>query len=622
MHQSIIIGLAIIVVLGIAAQWLAWRFKLPAILLLLLAGFLAGPVTGLIHPDELFGELLFPLVSLAVGIILFEGGLSLRFSEISEVKGIVRLLITLGALITWAVIAFASYTILDLNTQLSVLLGAVLVVTGPTVVIPLLRQVRPSQQVSSILKWEGILIDPIGATLAVLVFEGIIDGGPENQITAIGILTGIIITLLVGTLIGAAFAFLLVQFLKRNWIAKFLESAVALMVVLAAFALSNELRTESGLMAATVMGIILANQKQANISHIASFKEELGILLLSGLFIILAARVNLQALITIVWTDVAFIIVVLFIARPLSVLASTLFSKLPRKEKFFLAAMAPRGIVAVAVASLFAIELGEAGFSGAEQLVNVTFAVVVGTVVFYSLIARPLANALDIVQKHPQGSLIVGAHHWARQIGVVLQEAGFDVWLVDTNGRHIENALSAGLPAYHESITSDGILDELPISNIGRILAMTDNDELNALAALRFGEWVGEDHTYQVAPVQKSEHKPISQTLRGHILFGDEFSFGELERCHFEGHQVQLIEQNAAEMLETYAEEGRFALVLFVLTSDDRLLVSTCANPLKPKAGQGAICLVGATANHGLTAEELVGVASGGVASGEFASGG
>ena len=216
MHQSIILGLAVIVILGIMAQWLAWRFKLPAILLLLVFGFMAGPVTGLIHPDELFGELLFPLVSLSVAIILFEGGLGLRLREIRGVQGVVRLLISLGALVTWGIISLASYFILGLDLELAVLLGAVLVVTGPTVVIPLLRQVRPSRQVSSILKWEGILIDPIGATLAVLVFEGIVDGGATHQLTILSILTGIMLTLIVGTAVGAVFAFLLIQFLKRN----------------------------------------------------------------------------------------------------------------------------------------------------------------------------------------------------------------------------------------------------------------------------------------------------------------------------------------------------------------------------------------------------------------------
>ncbi len=592
MQESIIIGLAIIIFLGITAQWLAWRFKIPAILLLLIFGFVAGPLTGLIRPDELLGDLLFPYVSVSVAIILFEGGLSLKIKELRGVEGVVRLLITVGALITWGIVSLAAYTVLKLDLMMSVLLGAILVVTGPTVVIPLLRQARPTRRVGSILKWEGILIDPIGATLAVLVFEGIIEGGPGHQLTLISILTGIVVTLLVGTIVGALLAFILVQFLKRNWVASFLETAVALMMVLVAFAISNHLRTESGLMAVTVMGIILANQKQANISHITSFKEELGVLLLSALFIVLAARVDLNALVQVAWQEVVFLAIIILVARPLSVFASTLFSKIPRNEKIYIAAMAPRGIVAVAVASLFAIELEEAGFVAAQQLVNNTFTVVVGTVLFYSLLARPLAVKLKLTEEHPQGTLIVGAHHWARQIAVALQDAGIDVWLVDTNSRHIENAIDAGLKTYQESIMADGILDDLPLESIGRLLAVTDNGELNALAAVRFGEWLGGENVFQIVPGQRGRPQHITERLRGRLLFGEEMTFAELERGYYRGTQIVLFKENAGEQIATCIEQEIPLVVLFVVTEDGRLLVSTTDKPLMPKAKQGAIVLL------------------------------
>ncbi|MFN2161616.1 MAG: cation:proton antiporter [Candidatus Promineifilaceae bacterium] len=592
MQESIIIGLAIIIFLGISAQWLAWRFKIPAILLLLIFGFVAGPLTGLIRPDELLGDLLFPYVSVSVAIILFEGGLSLRINELRGVEGVVRLLITVGALITWGIVSLAAYTILRLDLMMSVLIGAILVVTGPTVVIPLLRQARPTRRVGSILKWEGILIDPIGATLAVLVFESIIEGGPGNQLTIVSILTGIVVTLLVGTIVGALMAFVLVQFLKRNWIATFLETAVALMMVLVAFAVSNYLRTESGLMAVTVMGIVLANQKQANISHITSFKEELGVLLLSALFIVLAARVNLDALVQVVWQEVVFLVIIILVARPLSVFISTLFSKIPRNEKIYIAAIAPRGIVAVAVASLFAIELEEAGFLAAQQLVNNTFTVVVATVLFYSLLARPLAAKLKLTEEHPQGTLIVGAHHWARQMATAIQSAGIDVWLVDTNGRHIENAIDAGLKTYQESIMADGILDDLPLESIGRLLAVTDNGELNALAAVRFSEWLGSENVYQLVPAQGGQPQQFTERLRGRLLFGEDMTFAELERGYYRGTQVVLFKEDAFEKIAACIEQGIPAVVLFVVTQDGHLLVSTIDKPLMPKAGQGAIVLL------------------------------
>ena len=592
MHQSIIIALAIIVALGITAQWLAWRFKIPSILLLLIFGFIAGPVTGFIHPDELFGELLFPFVSVSVAIILFEGGLSLKYNELRGVEGVVQLLISLGALVSWAIVSVAAYYILQLELVLAILIGAVLVVTGPTVVIPLLRQVRPSSRVSSVLKWEGILIDPVGATLAVLVFESIIEGGPGHQITFVNILTGIVVTLLIGTVIGIASAYLLMQFLKRDWIAPFLETAVAMMAVLAAFALSNELRAESGLMAVTVMGIFLANQKKANVSHITAFKEELGILLLSVLFIVLAARVNLDALVQVIWQEVAFLVVIILVARPLSVFASTLFSKVPRNEKIFMSAMAPRGIVAVAVASLFAIELEEFGFENAEQLVNITFTVVVGTVLVYSLTAQPLARLLNLTQKHPEGTLIVGAHHWARQIALAIKEAGLDVWLVDTNSRHIENARNAGLIAVQDSIMADGVLDDLPLENIGHSIAVTANSELNALSAVRFSEWLGYDNVYQLSPVRQGTAQTITDRLRGRILFSENATYNYLENLYYRGAQVVLLEGNGVEMLSIYKDKGIFALVLMVIKEDGRLIISCADDPQMPEPGEKAIVFV------------------------------
>ncbi|MCL4264040.1 MAG: cation:proton antiporter [Anaerolineae bacterium] len=588
MAQPIVVGLAIILGLGIIAQWLAWRFKIPSILLLLLFGFLAGPVFGLIHPNEMFGELLFPFVSLSVAIILFEGGLSLKWGETEEVRGVLRLLISVGAFVTWVLASLAAYFILDMEALLAILLGAVLVVTGPTVVIPLLRQIRPSRRVGSILKWEGILIDPIGATLAVLVVEAILGGGAQPTLNFFHIAQGIVVTLLVGTAVGLVAGWLLVEFLRRDWIAPFLETAVALMMVLAAFALSNEFAAESGLMAATIMGIVLANQKKADVRHITAFKEELGVLLLSVLFIVLAARVNLSAISGILLPEMAFLAVLILVVRPLAVWVSAIGSKLSNREKLFVAALAPRGIVAVAVASLFALELEEVGFAGADQLVNITFLVVVGTVVVYSLTASPLARRLGLVQEHPQGVLIVGAHNWARQMALTLQEAGFEVWLVDANGGRVEIAHHLGLTAIHDSILSDAILDELPLERIGRILALTANSELNTLACLRFGEWLGDDHVYQLMPVRDDAPEQVDENLLGWLLFGPEVSYNLLDRLYYNG--ARAVCQPITEAADIFYEPA--AILLFVITAEHRLRLPTITHPITPRTGETAVYLM------------------------------
>lgn len=588
--QSVAIGLAAIVVLGISAQWFAWRLKIPSILLLLVFGFIAGPVLGYIHPDELFGDLLFPFVSLSVAIILFEGGLSLKMDELGGVESVVRLLITLGALVSWAVVSLAGIFILNLDVLLAVLLGAVLVVTGPTVVIPLLKQIRPIARVSSVLKWEGILIDPVGATLAVLVFEAILDGA-SGPLTLWNIVSGIIITLLIGTVIGSGFALVIVQLMKRNWIAPFLETAMVVMAVVAAFTLSNGLRAEAGLMAVTIMGIILINQKQVNIGHIVHFKEELVVLLLSVLFIVLAARVELDAFLQIDWRDFAFLLIVILVARPLSVIASSLGSNLPWKERLFVSSMAPRGIVAVSVASLFAIELHEAGFSDSDELVNMTFFVVVGTVLVYGLLSRPLARILNLTEKEPQGTLIVGAHNWAREIAGAIQEAGFEVWLVDNNKLHVEQAREERLNAIHEDIMSDGIIEEVPVERLGRLLAMTSNSELNALASLQFTEWVGSDNVFQLAPMRQSA-KVISENLRGRLLFDEALHFDEFEKLHYQ--DAQVITLSAAEITALTDQLGDSSLLqpLFEVLDNGHLHVITSDIELSVQDEQPIICLV------------------------------
>jgi hypothetical protein len=294
------------------------------------------------------------------------------------------------------------------------------------------------------------------------------------------------------------------------------------------------------------------------------------------------------------------------VARPLSVFISTWFSKIPRNEKVLLAAIAPRGIVAVSVASLFAIELEEAGFAAAEQLVNITFTVVVGSVIVSSLVARPLAVRLGITQKHPQGTLIVGAHHWARQIAAAIKNAGFDVWLVDTNSRHIENAKQVGLAGFHDSIMADGIVDELPMECIGRLLALTDNDELNTLAAVRYGQWLGDDHVYQLVPGKhEADDKTISGRMRGHTLFKRDITFRELDTQYFGGKEIVLVQDNAVEKLATYRENGVFFLVLFVITNDGRLLVSTADNPATPRSDEAAIIWVDAAAARQVVASYI-----------------
>ncbi|MFN8450958.1 MAG: sodium:proton antiporter [Anaerolineae bacterium] len=593
MTEHLLIGIASVLVLGIAAQWIAWRIKLPSILVLLTFGFLAGPVTGFLHVDDMLGDLLFPIVSLSVGVILFEGGLSLKFADIRQTGRVIRNLITIGALTTWVLTAAAAYLILGLNAALAVQLGAVLVVTGPTVIGPLLRHVRPTGQVGSILRWEGILIDPVGATLAVLVFDAILVGDVQS---AAGVtLVAILMTILVGGIAGLIGAGVLVAALRRYLLPDYLQSAFTLMLVVGVFAGAELFQSEAGLLATTVMGIALANQKIVTIRHIAEFKESVGVLLISCLFILLSARLEISALHSLGWNTVLFLIVMLVLVRPATVLISTFRSGLSWQERLFLSAMAPRGIVAAAVSSIFALRLALVGHPQAEMLVPVTFAVIVATCTIYGLSSLPLAHWLGLSQANPQGVLIVGAHDWARQIADSLRVARQRAILLDTNFGNVQAARLMGLEAYYGSATAD-VRDTLKLDGIGRLLAITSNNEVNALAAIHFIEDFGRAEVYQL-PISRKEGQPeeaVSRELRGRLLFQP--------GCQLRGAEPPLLRGRGGQGDAAHARVrlprvpslyGSSALPMFLIDpTSRRLSVFATDGTLAPQPGQTIVSLI------------------------------
>ncbi len=595
MSEQLLVGLAAILVLGIGAQWIAWRVGLPAILLLLVSGFLAGPVTGFIDPNLIFGDLLLPLVSVSVAIILFEGGLSLKFSEVRQLTSVIRNIVTIGVLVSWVLTSFISYFIFGLGLPISVLLGAVLVVTGPTVIIPLLRQVRPSGRVGSIIKWEGIIIDPIGAVLAVLVFEVIISGGLE-QATAL-VLVSIFKTIILGLVLGLAGAYLVVLILKRHWVPDFLQNPVALMIVVFVFVCSNVFQIESGLLSVTIMGIALANQKWVSIKHIIEFKENLRVLFIASLFIILAARLSINELNYVLnYKGFLFLALLILAVRPLSIFISTYFSDLNLKEKLFLSWMAPRGIVAAAVASVFALRLSEAGYAQAERIIDITFLVITGTVAIYGTSAFPVAKRLGLAKPNPQGILMVGAHSWARSIAKILHENGFQVSLVDSNWANVSAARQEGLRAYYENILIEDLSEDIELDGIGKLIAITRNDEVNSLAALHFIEDFGRSQVYQLSKISKFSAKSeesIPQHLRGRLLFGPEATFAYLDEKFAEGALLKKTALTGEFNYESFKElYGDKALPMFIIKDNGELVVLASDNTPKPLPGQYLISLV------------------------------
>ena len=608
--MDVLFYLASVISLGIAAQWLAWRLHLPAILLLLVGGFVLLPTFEFITQQDvdanslIAAEVLFPIVSLSVAVILFEGGLTLRFAELQGTGTTVFRLVTMGVGVTWILSMCTAHFLLNLPWPLAALIGAILTVSGPTVVGPLLRYVRPEARIGSLAKWEGIVNDPVGAVLAVLVFEAILIGGFEQALWATA--KGIIVTSLTGLSIGVSAAWILVQLLKKYLIPDYLQSAVLLATVIALFAVSNAIQHESGLLTVTVLGIALANQKSITLKHIVEFKENLRILLISTLFILLASRVSWDELQGVGWQGLLFLLTLLLI-RPLAVLLSTYGSGLKWREQLFLAWLHPRGIVAAAVASLFALELQHLAHSNdaapwiqslsdqANQMVPLTFLVIVGTVAIYGLTISPLAKRLEVAKPDRGGILFAGAERVIREIAKAVQTEGFPVLLVDTNQRHTARARMDGLPAEFGSILSEYVQEELDLSGISRLLAMTTNDEINTLATMELADVFGRAEVYQLAPekLDAARRNSVPQHLRARLLFHTSVTTEYLRARFREGAIVKRTRiTDDFTFTDFQAMYGDSALVMFVVRDPDTLDICVAEITPQPRAGQTVIALV------------------------------
>jgi NhaP-type Na+/H+ or K+/H+ antiporter len=562
-----------ILALGLAAQWVAHRLQLPSILLLLGAGLLVGPGIGILDPNELFGDLLFPIVSISVAIILYEGGLDLNIRELRAIGPSFLRLITLGALITWGLTALAAHYILDLNFEISILIGAILIVSGPTVVIPLLLHIRPNRRVSNLLKWEGILIDPIGAIIAVIVLQSIVSGDlGDGTFQWSGILS-VFETFAIGGVIGGLGGLAMMYILKNYLLPDLYQNMLSLAVVVGVFAISNEVRAESGLFAVIVMGLVLANQPYISVRRIIDFKENLRVVIISSLFIVLAARLERDE-ITQVLTgqSLLFLLALILVARPVATLLSTIGSPLSWKERAFVGWMAPRGIVAAAVASIFGLELAEAEIGGGGELTAFAFLTIIGTVLIYGLSAPWLAKRLGLVSTGPSGVLILGAHPLAQEIGLNLLEEGFPVLLIDSNRTNINGARLAGLKTHYGNVLSDDTIEDLDLAGIDIFIAMTPNDEVNALAAVRMSEIFEERNVYQVAPRNGAASPGIdanpARHLRGRILGNPGTSLNEINQKLRAGGTLKRTVLTERFTFDDFSEIYDSAIPLFVITRD------------------------------------------------------
>lgn len=549
--------LAGIIILGIFAQWLAWKVKVPSILPLILIGLAVGPLSTLfleegklIQPiydkskgGGLFpGDYLFYFVSLAIGIILFEGGLTLKRREITGVGPVILKLITVGVLVTFIGAGLAARFIMELPWSISFLFGALIIVTGPTVIAPILQNIPLHRNVATVLKWEGILIDPIGALVAVLVFEFIRTAEGGAAFTSYALIPFFQIVL-IGLALGTLGAYALYKLLINDVIPNYLRNVFTLAFVLGIFVLSDILAHESGLLSVVIMGMVLGNLDIPRLKEILSFKESLSVLLISILFILLAAHINMEDLKLIIndWRSFALLGTVAFVLRPIGVLASTWKSELSLNEKIFISWVGPRGIVAAGISSLFGITLTRNGVPGAEYITPLVFMVVLGTVLMNAVTARPLANLLKVAMETSEGVLIIGASLANRIMAEYLQENDRHVVLIDNSKGSVAKAKEMGLEAFVVNIYTEDLEDHFDLLDMGYIVAMTSSSEVNNYAMRRYEKIFGENGSFRL--ISPEELRKDKSELSGERLFSytDDFlNLNEVARDFPEMHELDL----------------------------------------------------------------------------------
>lgn len=588
MTFSLPLQLAALVALGFAAQWLAWRVRLPAILFLLLIGLALGPALGWLDPQAALGNLFFPIVSLGVAVILFEGSATLRFEELAGVGGTVLRLVSLGAIVTLAVLAAAAHWIAGMSWELATLFGALTCVTGPTVIVPMLRSVRPNARIANVLRWEGIVIDPLGALFAVLVYGAIASRHEGHSLALFGL------TVLAGAATGTAGAFVLAFLLRRHWLPEYLQSFGALALVLLTFAVSNEIAHESGLLAVTAMGMILANLRGLAIEEILSFKEHLSTLLISALFILLAARLPWPLPPGAPWAGMAILLVAQFVARPLSVLVSSLGGALTWRERALVAWVAPRGIVAAAVSALFALRLEQDGIGGAELLVPLTFALIIGTVVLQSATAAPLARRLGVTAPEPRGVLVVGANRVARTVAKALADQDVAVLVADDDWSDIRAARMQGLPTWYGDPVSAHADRALDLDGLGTLFAMSARREQNSLACVRYRAEFGRHRVYALRVLAAGDGRRDDATaLRAPLLFGTGAALALLEERLDQGWRAKSTRlSDSFDLAAFLARHGESSLPLYTLDEQGRVRVVSDTRAPEARPGWSLTALV------------------------------
>ncbi|MEC8066376.1 MAG: sodium:proton antiporter [Pseudomonadota bacterium] len=574
MHD-IITAIAIVMVLGMSSQWVAWRLKVPAIVLMFLAGLFVGPITGVFDPSIVFEDFLRPFVSIAIAIILFEGGLSLKIQELKETKKAVRRMI-LGAPLSWFLTAVAAHYIAGLSWPVAILIGGILVVTGPTVIMPLLRQARLNTRVGSVLKWEGIVNDPIGALFAVLAYEYFTLFREAGSMA--GSFSAFFGSTVVVLLASYGLARLMGWVFTKGYVPDFLKVPVILTSVITSYVVANQLQHEAGLVAVTVLGVTLGNMRLASIEEIRRFKEAVTLVFVSAVFVVLSATLKPEQLAVLDLQSVMFIVALLVLVRPLMVMIVTAGTELTWQEKVMVSWIAPRGVVCVAVAGIFAPDMMAYGYEDANKLIPLCFAVVFVTVVLHGFSIRFLGRKLDLVAKKENGIMLVGASPMAFDLAEVIQSRDIPVIVADNNWNKLKPIRVANIRTYYGEILSEEAEHRLEFNQFSYLLALTDSVAYNSLVCSRYVHEFGRENIAQLARQKEDEDDPhaYTNTLRGKTLVGEEMAFDKFGRKHAQGWRFV-----SSRLTETYTykdylkQKGESCIPIMAITETGKIIFNT-----------------------------------------------
>lgn len=585
-EHELVILLVSVVALGVGSQWLAWRLHIPAIVLLAVAGLVAGPISGLVNPAEDFGDLFRPVISLCVAIILFEGGLNLSLSDLKQARTGVRRLVYLGAPLAWGFCTASAYYVGGLSLPVSMVFGAIMVVTGPTVIMPLLRQARLNRRTASYLKWEGIVNDPLGALLAVLVFQFFMYVGEGSS--WIVVIKGVGMALLAGVALGGVLGWLTGVAFRRGIVPEFLKSPVMLSAVLGVYVIADTLQNEAGLLAVTIMGMVVGNMDLPGISDMKRFKEYITVMLVSVVFVMLTADLDFALLASVNWRAVLLVMVILFIARPIAIMLATSGSDMLFEDRILLGWIAPRGIVAAATAGLMGPRMVAAGYTDANVLLPLVFLVIFASVFLHGSSIGWLARRLGLASKERDSVLIVGASPWSIELARTLESIKIKVMVADNSWHNLRPARLAGLSVFFGEILSEFAEESVEISHIQAVLAATSNDAYNALVCTTVAPEIGRDKVFQLPMGSSAEDDPraLSRPRRGRIAFDSEALFEQLWRWHVGGwifYKTRLTDSYSYS--DFLGDQPSEALKILLIEDDDKVRFLDAESQVEPQPG-------------------------------------